>query len=334
MEFDPGQVGIKGNIFGFPWTEEEAELILLPIPWEATVSYQEGTADGPKAILEASPQLDFSIAGLDSPWNFKAFMTLSDDEIIDLSSLARQRAIKVIDALESGKEVSSADLAYVNDATGQMVERIRVVSKDWLRKGKVVGAVGGDHSTPLGLMIALSEHQQFGILQIDAHMDLREAYEGFHHSHASIMYNALELKGVESITQVGIRDFCEEELERARDSVKPVHTFFDDQVKSGYFEGKLWGKWVDDIIATLPDNVYISFDIDGLDPALCPNTGTPVPGGLSFEEADYLMRRVADSGKQIIGFDLSEVGPSGKEWDANVASRVLYRLCAYTGLSK
>jgi agmatinase len=106
------------------------------------------------------------------------------------------------------------------------------------------------------------------------------------------------------------------------------------ELKRNSFEGKTWKRQCEEIIATLPQNIYISFDIDGLSPDLCPNTGTPVPGGFSFREMDYLLNMLATSNRRIIGFDLCEVSP-GKEsdWDANVGARVLFKLCIYTSLN-
>ena len=198
----------------------------------------------------------------------------------------------------------------------------------WLDQGKLVGLVGGDHSVPLGFFRAqAARHGKFGILHIDAHMDLRHAYEGFTFSHASIMNNALRLKEVTTLTQVGIRDFCAEENEVILREGKRVNVVRSAGIRRQQYEGITWREQCDVIIGTLPDKVHISFDIDGLDPALCPHTGTPVPGGLAFEEATYLLSRLAASGKRIIGFDLVEVTPGKDEWDANVGARLLWHLC-------
>jgi agmatinase len=199
---------------------------------------------------------------------------------------------------------------------------------------KIVGLVGGDHSTPLGFMEALAErYSDFGILQFDAHCDLREAYEGFEYSHASIMYNALKIPQVKKLVQVGIRDWCEAENEIINNSKGRVKTFFDYVMKRKMYEGESWRGICSEIISHLPRHIYISFDIDGLDPKLCPNTGTPVPGGLEFEQAVYLISQVAASGKKIIGFDLNEVAPGDSEWNGNVGARLLYKMCNLTAVS-
>jgi agmatinase len=198
----------------------------------------------------------------------------------------------------------------------------------------MVGLLGGDHSTPLGFLRALSEkYERFGILQIDAHADLRKAYEGFTYSHASIMYNALKLPSVSRLIQVGIRDFCEEEQDVINRSRGRISTFFDEDLKAWRYKGETWDALCNSIIKELPANVYISFDIDGLDPKLCPNTGTPVAGGLEFQEAIYLIKKVAQS-RKIIGFDLCEVAPGQNDWDANVGARLLYNLCNWMAVSQ
>ena len=104
-------------------------------------------------------------------------------------------------------------------------------------------------------------------------------------------------------------------------------TYFDKDIKERQFEGFTWQQMADEMISSLPQNVFISFDIDGLDPKLCPHTGTPVQGGFETEQIFYLFKRLMKSGRKIIGFDLNEVGVSHNEWDENVGARVLYKLC-------
>jgi len=188
--------------------------------------------------------------------------------------------------------------------------------------------LGGDHNSPLGLIQALAEkHTNFGILQIDAHADLRIAFEGFEFSHASIAHNALKLKQISKLVQVGIRDICQEEIDYISNSKGKIKTFFDWDIKQQQFEGKTWATICDEIIAELPENIYITYDIDALDPKLCPNTGTPVPGGFEYDQVNYLINKITESKKKIIGFDLNEVG--NNEWDANVGARILFKLCNF-----
>ncbi|MBI9070854.1 MAG: agmatinase family protein [Melioribacteraceae bacterium] len=330
-KFDPSGVGIpNGNYFGFPYTPDESNILLVSVPWDVTTSYNAGSSQGPKAILEASTQLDFFDPEIPNAWEFGIGTDPVSDEILTKSIWLRSEAEKVINHLERGG--SASDLA-VREALSE-VNRGSEEINDWLYEKcraaidseKLVGVVGGDHSVPLGLIKALSEkHNEFGILQIDAHADLREAYEGFENSHASIMYNAMNLESVKKIVHVGIRDICDEEATLAEENEKLIIEY-DYKLKENSFIGISWFEQCRRIISKLPGKVYISFDIDGLDQALCPNTGTPVPGGLSFNEAVFLIKSVVESGKKIIGFDLCEVAPGEDEWDANVGARLLYKL--------
>jgi agmatinase len=217
------------------------------------------------------------------------------------------------------------DLATVNQACEAMNQWVYSQTLELLAGGKRIGLVGGDHSIPLGYIRALTEQApEFGILHIDAHADLRQAYQGFTYSHASIMYNVLQLPQVTRLVQVGIRDVCEAEVALIQAAGDRVVPHYDTHLKENRYAGVPWQYQCQTIVAALPERVYVSFDIDGLDPKLCPHTGTPVPGGLELAEVFYLLRQVVASGRQIIGFDLSEVGNG--EWDGNVGARVIYKL--------
>ena len=328
--YNPSDVGKKGSIFGFPYTQEESELVLIPIHLDVTVSYGQGTAKAPDIILEESSQLDLSLVSIKEPWSLKVFM---HDRIIKSSQneIQRGRAKNIIKALEAGKEPEVDQVKFVNEYCEQVHKEVEGLATSLLQEGKQVAVVGGDHSSPLGLIRVLSKAHSFGILQIDAHMDLRKDYEGFQYSHASIMYNALQEEGVTSLTQVGIRDFSEEEEQFIASCEKSINVFYDETCFNKRMNNQSWSKTVEEVIQTLPESVYISFDMDGLDPSLCPNTGTPVPRGLQFNEAAYLLEQIVRSGKRIIGFDVCETG--SETWDANVAARIIYRLSSLTGVS-
>ena len=339
MDFNPNGVGIdNGNYFGMPFTEQDAKLVLISVPWDVTSSYGSGSSFAPDAIIEASLQLDFYDIMAPDAWKKGIATAGIDYSIQDRSVRYRADAKKVIKLLESGGSlliddyISQYCLNRVNKSSMEINEEIYKQVKDLLEKGKLIGLVGGDHSTPYGAIKAIAEHkQQIGILQFDAHCDLRRAYEGFTHSHASIMYNILnDVKQVEKIVQVGIRDYCDDELDFANASGK-VKMFDDFHLNENKYKGMTWDEQCNIITDNLPNNVYISFDIDGLSPDNCPTTGTPVPGGLTFNEATYLIKKVVDSGRTIVGFDLCEVIPNKKsQWDANVGARVLYKLCGQT----
>lgn len=334
--FDHNDIGVvNGNYFALPYSAEEADLLLLPIPWDATTSYNDGTSNGPDAMLAASSQLDLYDYHVEKAWENKIGTLQESSKIVSLNKKTRKTAREVISLLEKGSEIENPEVAKllqaVNSASVELNEYVYNETKNYLLQNKLIGIVGGEHSVPLGYIKALSEtYENFGILQIDAHADLRDSYEGFEFSHASIMFNALKLESVSRLVQVGIRDICEQEYNLAAESERII--LFDDfRLKADEFEGKKWQYLCKKIVETLPKNVYISFDIDGLSPDLCPNTGTPVPGGLSYHEAVYLLAYIVRTGKRIIGFDLCEVAPgTGNEWDANVGSRILYKLAQLT----
>jgi agmatinase len=336
--FDPNGPGIKGNLFGLPFTSEESELIIIPIPWEVTVSYRTGTALGPKSILEASSQIDFFLKDIPDAWKLGINMLPYPEDLYQENLRIRSMAKDYIHALERGEPVEDKKpmIMRINEACESLNIYVKNITQKYLKEGKMVGLLGGDHSTPLGFIRALTEqYNRFGILHIDAHADLRKAYEGFTYSHGSIMYNALKLPGINRIIQIGIRDLCEEEMniiDRAQGRVK---VFFDSDIKASQYSGKKnWDMICQEIIHELPPLVYISFDVDGLDPKFCPNTGTPVPGGLDFNEATYLLKALVKSGRKIIGFDLNEVAPGkDSDWDGNVGARILYQLCNWMAAS-
>jgi agmatinase len=337
QRFDPNGPGMKGNIFGLPFSPDNAELILVPAPWEVTVSYHEGTANGPQAILDASLQVDHFLQDIPDAWKLGVSMLPIPADMLEENKKLRNWSREHLARIENGETISPDDvvLSKINEACENFNIYIKSVTQGYLKQGKLVALVGGDHSTPLGFLRALSEqYPRFGILQIDAHADLRKSYEGFTHSHASIMYNALKIPAVGKLVQVGVRDYCAEEMDVIHRAMGRVTTFFDDDLKAYAYQGKTWYAQCEEIIKQLPPLVYISFDIDGLDPKLCPNTGTPVPGGLEFQQVTYLLKKLVLSGKKIIGFDLNEVAPGKDDWDANVGARLLYQLCHWMGASQ
>ncbi len=332
--FDPSQPGLADeSIFGLPFTAEQSEIIIIPVPWEVTVSYGAGASDGPSAILEASFQVDLHHQEFPELWKLGMYLDLNDqtENWANDSTKFKALAQPIIRALESGELISenpelNTDLENINSRCEKFNLEVKNQTLHWLNQGKKVALLGGDHSTPLGYYQALAtKHRDFGILHLDAHMDLRIAYEGFKYSHASIMYNALQIPEISKIVQVGIRDFCKQEVEVAQTNRVIVHSDMD--MKAETFEGKTWRQQCDEIIAELPQKVTVSFDIDGMYSWYCPNTGTPVPGGFSFEQATYLLSKLANSGKEIIGFDLVEVAPGDGDWDGNVGARMLYHMC-------
>ncbi len=317
---------------------EQARIVLVPSPWDVTTSYRPGTARGPAAIIAASHQLDLDDGSFGKVYRAGIAFLPSPESIERLNTSLRIRAEKVMADLGEG-EADPGDLAAVNEGSATLNRHVRNCSKAILDRGAVAAVVGGDHASPLGLVQELGERHPdgFGVLHFDAHHDLRKAYEGFDFSHASIFYNVMEtVPAVSKLVQVGIRDFCEEERDYMKGLGRRGAVFYQRDIFKRKARGESWDSICKEIVSTLPEKVYVSFDIDGLDPVCCPSTGTPVPGGLSFDEAVYLLESLAESGRKVIGFDLCEVSPDpsgGSEWDANVGCRVLYKLCGLTAVT-
>lgn len=322
----------NGNYFALPYNIDDSQLVIISAPFDVTTSYHPGSANAPDAILDASAQID--LYDIEFKNNYRkgiATLPFNDDMLSD-SVEVRKYAEKIISHLEAGGSLFEKTIAKylmkVNETSQKVNQYVYENAKEQFSQGRYVALVGGDHSTPLGLIRAVGEKfGEFGILHIDAHADLRNAFEGFTYSHASIMYNVLrEVPQVTNLVQVGVRDFCEAEYEIISNDER-ITTFFDVNLAERKYEGENWSAICNSIIEKLPQKVYVSFDIDGLHAALCPGTGTPVPGGLEFNEAIYLITKIIRSGREIVGFDVNEVSPSKEsEWDANVGARVLYKL--------
>lgn len=334
-DFNPSSVGVSnGNIFGLPQPYELSKVIAITVPWEVTASYGSGTSEAPQKMIEESIQIDLYDPDLENSWAYGIFSLNNLDKWKAKNDELRKKVVAYQEDLAEGKEEDAHEqtIEEVNQQTELLKEEIKTLAKEILKNNKLPSLLGGDHSTPLGLIEALNEEgKPFSILQVDAHADLRIAYEGFEYSHASIMHNALQNDNVEKLVQVGIRDICEEEIDYINNSEGRIKTFFDNDLKAAQFGGTTWHDQCQKILNSLTDEVYVSFDIDALDPQYCPGTGTPVPGGLSYNQAVYLITELAKSGRKIIGFDLNEVGNS--TYDAIVGARLFFKLCNMMYLS-
>lgn len=306
------------TLYGIP-EHPDPRVVIQPVPFDATTSSRPGTADCVPWILEASHQVDLHHPFVRAPWEDGIVLRDAPDWIRPLSTRTRE-------FVEAYREGATELLGSIDTAGSRIDAFTHAFAAEQLDAGRIPAILGGDHSVPQGaIRAALERHPDLGVLHIDAHADLREAYEGFRYSHASIFWNVLQ-DGVQKLVQIGIRDLCSAEAEIHRTDPR-VHAFEDQSIARLTMLGTSFheqaGRWV----ALLPDTVWVSFDIDGLDPALCPETGTPVPGGLAWREARMLLEILGQSGKRIVGFDLCEVGPAA--WDANVGSRVLFDLAAW-----
>ncbi|MCG7520917.1 agmatinase [Ruegeria sp. Ofav3-42] len=263
---------------------EDARFRVIPVPLERTVSYGSGTAKGPEAIIEASNELE-RITGHAEPCVEGIFT----EDPIDCD----------------------ASLAEIMDRLSQRTEAA-------VRAGKIPVTLGGEHSLSYGAVmgVARAMEQPIGIVQIDAHADLRNAYQGEKHSHASVMHLLAE-EGIK-LAQFGVRAFSTEE---AKSRLKN-HVFHVDaeELVTGSIHAV-------DLPEDFPELVYVSFDVDGLDPSQMPATGTPVPGGLGYYQALRLVEHALQH-RKCVGFDVVELAPDGNAaWDFT-AAQIVYRLMA------
>jgi len=332
MHVDPDAPAEPGSsIFGLIEDRKRAQIVLIPVAFDATVSYGHGCARGPEAIVRASKQVDLLDPVFGRVWERGIVMEQAYAQIRVLNEGARSLAQPMIK--RGGAQEGDAALVREVDALCSQMNRIvraRVCAA--IHEGKRPGVIGGEHSVAYGAIVETAErYEGVGVLQIDAHMDLRKAYEGLAWSHASVMFNVLrDAPGVKNLVQVGVRDFGERERAMVRTSEGRIVCHLDHDLFVRRDAGESWRSLCKQIIAHLPERVWISFDIDGLEPALCPHTGTPVPGGLGYNEARLLLHTLAQSGREVVGFDLVEVCPGDDardEWDANVGARIAYSLC-------
>lgn len=265
---------------------ETSQVVILPVPFDLTTTYQHGTQEGPSALIEASRNME-----------------LYD---IETNSNVYQVGIHTAAPIET----SSSE---------QMQRDLYQCTAQYLSQGKFVVTLGGEHSISFAPIKAHAERfPGLSILQIDAHADLQEAYEGNPWSHASVMARVREIPQVESIVAVGIRSMSQEEAE----VVDRKRTFFGHELDVS-------GAWIEKVIDQLDDLVYITFDLDGFDSSLMPSTGTPEPGGLQWNQAMALLKRVAEK-KKIVGFDIVELCPSPSNVAPDyLAAKLVYKILSY-----
>jgi len=330
-DFDPdAPAGDESGIYGLPFTPADSRVVIVPVPYEATTSYGGGTSRGPEAILAASRQVDLHDHETGRPYASGIAMLEIPKKVLRWNKSAKSAAAPVIAGKKKGEAARKA-LDEVNASGDAVNEWVYRQTLALLVQRKMPVILGGDHSVPFGAIRAYADqYPGLGILHLDAHADLRNAYEGFTWSHASIFHNVMtRIPKVARLVQVGVRDLGSAESEMIRSSSGRIVTFFDSDLSRKKDEGVAFSVIADEIVAALPSNIYLSWDIDGLDPTLCPHTGTPVPGGLSWNEAMGLLRAIIRAKKTIVGLDLCEVAPGETEWDANVGARLLYKMIGF-----
>ncbi|MCB9556802.1 MAG: agmatinase [Deltaproteobacteria bacterium] len=266
----------------------DARVVLLPVPYDATVSYGGGAKHGPAAIIAASQQIEL--------WDVELGCRPANVGIHLLPDVAPNVA---------GPEPMAADIEAACAAA--------------IKDDKFVFTLGGEHGVTIGAARAqASRHAELSFLQIDAHLDLRSSYERSPYSHACVAHHLLSMG---KLVQVGVRCACEEEL--ALIEQHDLRPFWAADLARGA------GDWVEDVVAQLSSDVYVTLDIDGLDPAIMPATGTPVPGGLLWYDTLRLLRAVGER-RNVVGCDLVEFAPIGGQqaWDFT-AAQLAYKMIGY-----
>jgi len=267
---------------------DRARAVVLPMPYEATCSYGKGASKGPAAIIEASNQVEL--------W----------DEELDRETY--RMGICTLDPVPPAKDSPESEVA-----------RIREIAAPLLERGKFILGLGGEHTVTLGVIQALREVEpEFSVLQIDAHLDLRDEYEGARFSHASVMRRISELG--HKIVCCGARAFDRDEWEYARHSNIDV------------FRAREIGTsraFIPKAVAALKSPVYVTIDLDGLDPQICPSTGTPEPGGMDYYQLLALLRAVSEE-HRVLGCDVVELAPDGVNHHSELlAARIAYKMLGY-----
>ncbi len=289
------ELGIKKNFLAIEKeysNYDDSQIVIVPAPLEKTVSYGKGTCKGPEEILKASHYVEFYDEEQSRELCFeKGICTL---EPVNLQKLSIEKSL---------------DKIY------------REVAKH-IDAGKLVVTLGGEHSLSTAPIMAHYERfPNLSILQIDAHSDLRQSYEGSKYSHASVMARVAEFNP--NIVQVGIRAQSKDEADFRKE--KQIKTFYAREIKLGMYGDN----WQELVVRNLSENVYITFDIDGFDPSFMPATGTPEPGGLFWDETMNLLKIIGLE-KNIVGFDVVELAPNKFHPSSNfVAAKLVYKILNY-----
>lgn len=260
---------------------ENAQIVILPVPYDGTSTFVKGADKGPQAIIDASDSIEM--------WDIE-----TQTEVYK-------------------KGINTATAVLENESPEMMVEAVYNRVSGYLKDGKFVVTIGGEHSVSCGSIKAYSEkYSNLSVLQIDAHADLREEYMGSKYNHACVMKRA---KDWAKIVQVGIRSVATEE----KDFIERKRVFYAHEI----FQNN---KWIKKAIGELTENVYLTIDLDGFDPSFLPSTGTPEPGGMNWWQVIELIENLVRK-RNLVGFDIVELCPNPNEKSSDVtAAKLLYRI--------
>ena len=299
----PSTLDIRSNFLALPGENsnyEESRIAVLPVPYEHTVSFGGGTKDGPKAILNASHYVEFY------------------DEELE-RELCFDVGISTLRPLSFGSKKKKVN----KEAVSYIAKKVEELIKD----EKFVAVLGGEHTISSGPIAAYhKKYPELSVLQFDAHSDFRDEYEGNKYSHASVMARVADFMDPAQITQVGIRAQAKDESVYIKEH--NVSTFYVYEIRQGKYT-KVLRHWQDQVIDTLNENVYITFDVDYFDPSVMPATGTPEPNGMLWDETMGLLQRVGKK-KNIVGFDVVELAPmKGLHHPDVTTAKLVYKIMNY-----
>ncbi len=324
-------VGDGGCYFGDKTSLSDADVVVVSAPWSVTSDFGRGATYTPDAIIEASLGKELYDVSTGMSVEGRIATAEIDYNIQEISEQLGRDAERIVRSCEGEDgeigDYISRKIASVNEGFAEMHKSIYKQVKQFSAEGKRVAIVGGDHSVAFGAVKALAEdNEALGVLFVDAHSDFGRENELFKFSHRTIARDIVEAAPVAKLVQVGVRDVERAEVEAIR-ATDNVEVFFAENLAARRFEGCSWGDICREIVAELPENVYISFDVDALKIEFCNNTNAPTPGGMSFDEALYLINMVVASGRNIVGCDISEVVTSLEDkMDAIVGARLLAKL--------
>lgn len=323
-----------GYYFRDAVSTDDGAVVIVSAPWAVTSADGEGASYAPDAIIDASTTIGLYDAVTGVSIEGRVATAEIDYDIQESSQQLGADAGKVLSHIEDGGSVSGdffgRKLARINTGFRHMHASVARDVARYASQGKIVGVVGGDHSVSFGAIRAISECcEGVGVLFLDAHCDMGGDSRIFDYSHRSIARNILEeIPAVSHVTMVGVRDCVERDVLELRKCDR-ASLFLAESIAAARFGGRTWRECCADVIATLPQTVYVSMDVDVLAPDCCPNTVRPVPGGLSFDEVAFLLGEIAASDRRIVGFDVTEVVPKLQSGaDALVGARMLAKLCA------
>jgi agmatinase len=287
FDYDHGAAAVFGGALPYRCSFDDARAVVLPVPVDRTTSYVGGTKNGPREILEASSHMEL--------WDEELGIDVHRAGIFTLPEM----------------ELPFGELA-------PLMDEIQRVAAEVIDRDKFLVTLGGEHSiTPPLVAATARKHPGLGVLQIDAHADLRDEYMGTRHNHACAMRRVLEHA---KVTQVGIRSMSTEEGEAAGSLNTTI--FYDHSMRRD-------ADWIDRVLRTLPETVYITIDVDGLDPAIMPATGTPEPGGLSWYEALALLRATNER-RRVVACDIVELSPLPGIMAPNfLCAKLIYKILTY-----